>query len=107
MNSSTGVYHRPPTIVDRLEGQVRRQLKWRVYGFRLVQGIGGLVLQGRANSYHAKQLATEAVKAAAALPILANEIAVGQLVPVLDRVDSEENATGPRPLSLTYRKRKL
>jgi hypothetical protein len=89
MNSSTGIFYRASTIVDRLEAQVRRQLKGRVYGFHLVRRNGGLVVQGRANSYHAKQLATEAVKAATALPILANEIAVRKFAPVLDRANGE------------------
>jgi hypothetical protein len=91
MNSPSGILYDPSTAFDRLEAHVHRRLKGRVYGFRLVQRKGGLIVQGRANSYHIKQLATEAVKAATALPILANEITVSQLVPVLRPAESEED----------------
>jgi hypothetical protein len=91
MNSSASISDRASTIVDRLDAQARRQLRGRVHGFRLALRNGGLVVQGRADNYHAKQLATEAVKAATALPILANEIVVSQLVPALDRAHREED----------------
>jgi|SRR5579864_2948732 len=91
MNSSSAILYDPSTAFDRLEAHVHRRLVGRVDGFHLLQRNGGLVVQGRANSYHVKQLATEAVRAATAIPILANEIAVSQLVPVLDRADCEDD----------------
>jgi hypothetical protein len=51
-------------------------LQGRIHDFWLMVRGHGLVLQGRARTYYAKQLAQHAVMEAAALPILANEIEV-------------------------------
>jgi hypothetical protein len=59
-----------------LESQVQFRLGGQVRDFRLVVADKGLILRGRAQSYHAKQLAQHAVMEAHALPILANEIEV-------------------------------
>lgn len=48
----------------------------RVRDFQLVVLQDGLILRGRAESFHVKQLAQHAVMQAAAAPILANEIEV-------------------------------
>jgi hypothetical protein len=61
---------------DGGEVRLQGQLLGRVLEFRLVPRERGLVLQGRARTYHAKQLAQHAVRQATALPILANEIEV-------------------------------
>jgi hypothetical protein len=53
-----------------------RTLRGRVSGLRLLLRDNGVVLQGRAASYYAKQLAQEAVMKATNLPLLANEIEV-------------------------------
>lgn len=63
--------------IDRIESHVRRRLDGRVCDFRLLVHPDGLILQGSALTYHAKQLAQHAVMAATRLRILANEIAVG------------------------------
>jgi hypothetical protein len=55
-------------VSDRLGGRVRE--------IRLQIREGGIVLQGVALSYHAKQLALQAVMEATDLPICANEIRV-------------------------------
>lgn len=62
--------------VERLELQVQSRLGSRVRDLRLVAGAQGLILRGRAPTYHAKQLAQHALMAATRLPILANEIEV-------------------------------
>jgi hypothetical protein len=62
--------------VAQLEAQVKHRLSGRVYNVELVIRDNGLVLQGRSNTYYAKQLAQQAVLEATGLPILANEIEV-------------------------------
>jgi len=62
--------------LERLEASVMRRLARRVRGFRLLVRGHGLVLQGRAVTFYAKQLAQHAVMNATGLPILANEIEV-------------------------------
>jgi CheY-like chemotaxis protein len=62
--------------LDRLGAQVQHQLSGRLRDFRLRRRGAGVVLTGRAGSYHAKQLAQHAVMRGTALPILGNEIEV-------------------------------
>jgi len=62
--------------IDQLEIDVQRQLNGRVRDFRLLGHPDGLILRGRAATYHAKQLAQHAIMAATRLPICANEIEV-------------------------------
>jgi hypothetical protein len=62
--------------VDRIGGLVWHQLGGRLRDFRLEVRDGGIVLRGRAPTYHAKQLAQHAVMSATDLPILRNEIEV-------------------------------
>jgi hypothetical protein len=62
--------------IDELETHIQRQLGGRVRDFRLVLRAKGLVLQGHAHNYHAKQLAQHAVIKTTILPIIANEIEV-------------------------------
>lgn len=64
--------------VEQLERTLRDQLNGRVRNFRLIQRVGGVVLQGWATSYYAKQVAQHAVMAAIALPIVANNIEVAE-----------------------------
>jgi hypothetical protein len=59
-----------------LEAQVQSRLSGQIHDFRLVVAAEGLILRGRASTYHAKQLAQHEVMAASVLPILANEIEV-------------------------------
>jgi hypothetical protein len=67
------------TMSDRaieLEAHIQCKLGGRVRDFRVVIADKGLVLQGRARTYYAKQLAQHAVLQATPCPILANEIEV-------------------------------
>jgi hypothetical protein len=62
--------------LNNLEGNVRRRLNGRVRDFRLLLQDNGLILQGYAFTYYAKQLAQHAIMQATGLPILANDIEV-------------------------------
>lgn len=64
------------TDLAELEAQVRGHLCGRVSDLRLIVSGGGLIIRGKSRTYHGKQLAQEAVKATASLPIIANEIEV-------------------------------
>ena len=59
-----------------LERHIQCRLGGQIREFRLVVADKGLILRGRAHTYHAKQLAQHAVMEATELPILANEIEV-------------------------------
>ncbi len=61
---------------EHLETMVQRRLAGRVRDLRLRLHKSGVILQGRANTYHAKQLAQHAVMELSDLPILANDIDV-------------------------------
>jgi hypothetical protein len=61
---------------EYLEGVVQRRLGTRVRNLRIVIRGEGIILQGRAATYHAKQLAQHAVMEVSAGPILANDIEV-------------------------------
>jgi hypothetical protein len=61
---------------EYLEIQVQRRLGSRVRDLRLIVRHDGVILTGRASTYHAKQLAQHAAMELAALPILANDIEV-------------------------------
>jgi hypothetical protein len=66
------------TPADPLETLIQRRLLGRVpvRRFRVLVQEQGLVLQGCAPTYYAKQLAQHAAMEVSALPILANEIEV-------------------------------
>ena len=59
-----------------LESLIEHRLGNRVRDLWVVVRPTGLVLQGRAATYHAKQLAQHAAMEAGTLPILSNEIEV-------------------------------
>jgi hypothetical protein len=61
---------------ERLEGMLLRRIGNRIRDLRVILLADGLILQGRAATYHAKQLAQHAAMELAALPIVANEIEV-------------------------------
>lgn len=67
-----------PTVTEaeRLEGLLTRRLGSRIRGLRLVFAQAGLILRGRSETYHAKQIAQHAAMEITATPILANEIEV-------------------------------
>lgn len=66
------------TPVEQLEVLIQRRLLGRVSlrRFRVLVQAQGLVLQGCAPTYYAKQLAQHAPMEVGGLPILANEIEV-------------------------------
>ena len=61
---------------EYLELLVQRRLGSRVRDLRIVIRPNGIILQGRANTYHAKQLAQHAAMEMGHQPILANDIEV-------------------------------
>jgi hypothetical protein len=64
-------------VVDEIETRVQGRLGGQLRDFRVQPQGAGLILQGHARTYYAKQLAQHAVMEACGLPILANEIEVG------------------------------
>jgi len=61
---------------ERLEALMSRRLGNRIRDLRVRIHPGGMILQGRTGTYHAKQLAQHAAMELAELPILANDIQV-------------------------------
>ena len=61
---------------ERLEALMLRRLGNRIRDLRVQVSPRGLVLLGRAATYHAKQLAQHAAMELADFPILANDIEV-------------------------------
>jgi hypothetical protein len=64
----------PPT--DELEAHLQCQLTGRVRNLRVLRRDAGLILQGHAPTYYAKQLAQQALMKATSVPLVANEIVV-------------------------------
>jgi hypothetical protein len=61
---------------ERLENLLQTRLGSRIRDLRIQLLDTGLILQGRATTYHAKQLAQHAAMELSEFPILANEIEV-------------------------------
>lgn len=63
---------------DQLEALIQRRLLGRAWvrGFRVLVQEKGLVLQGCAPTFYAKQLAQHAAMEVGGFPVLANEIEV-------------------------------
>jgi hypothetical protein len=68
--------HEAPRDLDQLENRVQTRLSGRIRHFRLLLRDCGIVVRGRARTYHAKQVAQHVIMAETRLPILANEIEV-------------------------------
>lgn len=68
----------PPAETEPLESLVRKWLAGRahVYDIRVSVQEQGVVLEGRAASYYAKQLAQHAALVVSGLPLRANRIEV-------------------------------
>jgi hypothetical protein len=64
------------SVQEHVESQVQRRLGSRVRDLHVVVRPDGLILQGRALTYHAKQLAQHVVMETSDLRILANDIEV-------------------------------
>ncbi len=65
-----------PSQEERLEGLMHRRLGNRIRDLRVLVLPGGVILQGRAPTYHAKQLAQHAAMELADVHILSNDIEV-------------------------------
>lgn len=61
---------------EQVEVLIYRRLGSRVRDLRVVVRPNGIILQGRASTYHAKQLAQHAVMEVTGMTILANDIEV-------------------------------
>jgi hypothetical protein len=75
------VSHVVPADLDEihaefLELQIQRRLRGRVRYLRVLIRHDGVILQGQAATYHAKQLAQHAAMELGDVPILANDIEV-------------------------------
>ena len=66
----------PIIAQEHLETLMQRRIGGRVRNLRVLVRPDGIILQGWAATYHAKQLAQHAAMELAALPILANDIEV-------------------------------
>jgi hypothetical protein len=64
------------TREENLESLIERRLGNRIRDVRVMVRPTGLILRGRAATYHAKQLAQHAAMEKATMPILSNEIEV-------------------------------
>jgi hypothetical protein len=62
--------------IEQLELLVQRRVGNRVRDLRIIEHPNGVILQGRATTYHAKQLAQHAAMEMAGRRILANDIEV-------------------------------
>jgi hypothetical protein len=65
-----------PDGTAELEAHVQCRLAGQLHNFRVFVRADGLVLQGSAQTYYAKQQAEDAVREATGFPILANAIEV-------------------------------
>lgn len=61
---------------EQLELHLQRRLGGRVRDLRVIVRDEGVILQGRAGTYFAKQLAQHAVMELADVPVLSNDIDV-------------------------------
>jgi hypothetical protein len=67
----------PSTLSEEhLESLLQRRFGNRIRDLRIVPSPNGIILQGRATTYHAKQLAQHAAMELTTAPILANDIEV-------------------------------
>ena len=62
--------------LDQLENHLKHQLGRRVRNLRVLLHPAGIILTGRTETYHAKQLVQHAVMEATEVPISANDIEV-------------------------------
>ena len=75
MNATASAQESCPAS-EHLELLVQHRLGSRVRDLRVLVRQDGIILQGRAGTYHAKQLAQHATMELTTLPILANDIEV-------------------------------
>jgi hypothetical protein len=64
-------------LAERLEGYIERRASGRIRDLRVVCSDDAIILQGRSRTYHAKQLAQQAVlDLTGGYPLLTNQIVV-------------------------------
>jgi hypothetical protein len=73
--------------IHSLETEVRRRLGSRVSNLSIICCDKGVILEGRALTFHAKQLAQHTAMEVADLPILANNILVQESNEQLQHVE--------------------
>lgn len=56
-----GLPQRETELAERIEGQIERRASGRIRDLQVVCADGMIILMGRSRTYHAKQLAQEAV----------------------------------------------
>jgi hypothetical protein len=61
---------------EHLESLLQRRFGNRIRDLRIIHATKGIILQGRATTYHAKQLVQHAAMELTSLPIVANDIEV-------------------------------
>lgn len=66
----------PADLVEYLASLLKNRLGCRVRNLRVCVEDGGIVLEGHASTYHAKQLAQHWAMEESSLPIVANKIEV-------------------------------
>ena len=66
----------PDEYLESLESLIQRRLGGRIRDLHVVARDNGIILQGRAATYHTKQLAQHAAMEISGMPILANDIEV-------------------------------
>lgn len=66
-----------PELAERLEGYIERRASGRIRDLHVVCSDNSIILQGRSRTYHAKQLAQQAVlDLTDGHPLLTNQIVV-------------------------------
>lgn len=69
--------NRSQELAERLEGYIERRASGRIRDLHVVWSEDGIILQGRTRTYHAKQLAQQAVlDLTDGYPLLTNQIEV-------------------------------
>jgi len=64
-------------LAERIEGYIERRASGRIRDLRVVCSEDAIILQGRSRTYHAKQLAQQAVlDLTGGYPLLTNQIVV-------------------------------
>jgi len=72
-----GCFRGEAELAERIEGQIERRASGRIRDLHVVCSEGKIILMGRSRTYHAKQLAQEAVlDLTDGFPSLANQIVV-------------------------------
>ena len=74
--NAMGTVEFSPIAAENLESLVQRRLGNRIRDLHVIVRNDGVILRGRAPTYHAKQLAQHAAMELGDLPIVANDIEV-------------------------------